>query len=431
MTQQTATILTLALSFVCLVVLIAVIVRMLTVSRGVSQLPDSLLPGIAKELAAREAARSAEYELLKRDINAQVLQSFIGLNDSIQKSLAQNREESAKSTTALSESVENKLRALQTANTENFARLTESTEKKLTEMRATVDEKLQETLNKRLAESFKTVTEHLQSVQTGLGEMKTLASDVGGLKRALTNVKVRGTFGEVQLERILEQMLTPAQYEKNCITKLGSRDPVEFAIKMPGNEGETVLLPVDSKFPTESYYRLLDGYDTGDKAAVELARKTLFAEIRKFARDISTKYTDPPHTTDFAVMFLPTEGLYAEIAQNAELFESLQRDYKITITGPTTISAFLNALSMGFRTLAIEARANEVWNLLASVKTEFSKFAEALSKTQEKIRAADRELDTLVGTRTNMMNRRLRDIALPEGTLPLIESSTEEENVNE
>ncbi|MDR1821600.1 MAG: DNA recombination protein RmuC [Oscillospiraceae bacterium] len=421
MTQQTATIITLALAAVCLAILVAVILRMLTVSRGVSQLPGSLLSSIEKELASREAARSNEYELLKQELRGQVFQSFIGLNDSIQQGLSKNREESARSISALTESVEGKLRNLQSSNTESFIKLTDATEKKLTEMRATVDEKLQETLNRRLAESFKTVTEHLQSVQTGLGEMKTLASDVGGLKRALTNVKVRGTFGEVQLERILEQMLTPAQYEKNVVTKKGSRDPVEFAIKMPGSDGETVLMPIDSKFPTESYYRLLEGYDLGDKAAADAARKALFAEVERFARDISEKYTDPPYTTDFALLFLPTEGLYAEIAQNPELFERIQRKYKITITGPTTVSAFLNALSMGFRTLAIEKRSTEVWNILTEVKTEFGTFADALSKTQKKIREADSELDKLVGTRTNQMQRRLRNIDIDsEDDVPLL-----------
>ncbi|MDR2687675.1 MAG: DNA recombination protein RmuC [Oscillospiraceae bacterium] len=295
-------------------------------------------------------------------------------------------------------------------------RLRAGNEQKLEQIRATVDEKLAQTLERRLAESFKSVSEHLNTVQQGLGEMKTLAADVGGLKRALTNVKVRGTFGEVQLDRILGQMLHPGQVERNAQVKPGSQERVEFALRLPGQEeGQTVYLPIDSKFPTEDYERLLAALESGEKEAVEAARRALALRLRVFARDIRQKYIEPPRTTDFAILFLPTEGLYAEIAQNTELFEGLQRDYKVTVTGPTTLSAFLNALQMGFKTLAIEKRSVEVWRVLGAVKTEFETFARALESAQQKLRAADSELDKLVGTRTNVMARKLREVErLPE-----------------
>lgn len=291
-------------------------------------------------------------------------------------------------------------------------------EQKLDQMRAVVDEKLQRTLERRLAESFKSVSEHLDHVQRGLGEMKTLAADVGGLKKALTNVKIRGTFGEVQLERILEQMLHPGQYEKNAATKPGSQERVEFALRLPGPDGEAVLLPIDSKFPAEDYERLLEGVEEGDKEAIEAAKKALATRMRLFAKEIHQKYIAPPATTDFAILFLPTEGLYAEAAQNPALFESLQRDFRVTITGPTTLAAFLNALQMGFKTLAIEQRSVEVWKVLGAVKAEFETFAAALDSAQKKIRAADNELDNLVGRRTNVMTRKLREVErLPDASL--------------
>ncbi|MDR2753561.1 MAG: DNA recombination protein RmuC [Oscillospiraceae bacterium] len=282
---------------------------------------------------------------------------------------------------------------------------------KLEQMRKTVDERLTKTLNERLSESFRSVSTHLEQVQRGLGEMQSLATDVGGLKKALTNVKIRGTFGEVQLERILDQMLGPGQYEKNAAIKAGSQERVEFALRLPGQTpGETVLLPMDSKFPAEDYERLLLGYDAGDKALIDEARKGLFAKLRLFAKGIHEKYIDVPRTTDFAVLFLPTEGLYAEVAQNAAFFEGLHQDWKVTITGPTTLSAFLNALQMGFKTLAIERRSVEVWKVLGAVKTEFETFSLALQSAQEKIRKADSELDNLVGTRTTAMKRKLREV---------------------
>jgi len=309
--------------------------------------------------------------------------------------------------------------------TQQLELLRAGNEKKLEQMRATVDEKLAQTLERRLAESFKSVSDHLNTVQLGLGEMRALAADVGGIKRTLGNVKLAGILGEVQLERILGQMLHPGQYEKDVCVKPGSRERVEFALRLPGQaDGETVYLPIDSKFPLEPYECLLQAMEDGDKTAVEAARRVLAQRLRVFARDIHGKYIDPPHTTDFAILFLPTEGLYAEVAQNTELFESLQRDFKITVTGPTTLSAFLNALQMGFKTLAIERRSVEVWRVLGAVKTEFETFARALESAQQKLRAADNELDKLVGTRTNVMTRKLREVErLPEEEAQLMLNS--------
>jgi DNA recombination protein RmuC len=301
------------------------------------------------------------------------------------------------------------------SNERKLAQMMQSNGEQLELMRRTVDERLQKTLETRLQESFKAVSAHLESVQRGLGEMQSLASDVGGLKKALTNVKVRGTFGEIQLERILEQMLTVSQYEKNAATKHGSADRVEFALRLPGKGGDqSVFLPIDSKFPIEDYERLLAGYDAGDKALMDAARRNLSINLRNCAKAIHDKYIDPPNTTDFAILFLPTEGLYAEVVQNAELFEQIQHDYKVTVTGPTTLSAFLNALQMGFQTLAIEKRSVEVWQVLGAVRTEFDKFADALQATQKKLRAAEDDLEKLVGTRTTVLQRKLRQVeALP------------------
>jgi DNA recombination protein RmuC len=347
---------------------------------------------------------------------------FRTIQESTEGKLKENREEAGNQMRLLASEIDKRLTTIQDSNQKNHERVNRTleeriqllqtgNEKKLEEMRHTVDEQLQKTLENRLTESFKTVSEHLNNVQQGLGEMKTLASDVGGLKKALLNVKNRGTFGEVQLERILDDMLSPSQFEKNVATKAGSQERVEFAIKLPGQSDEDlVYLPIDSKFPIEDYQRLLDGNENGDREQIDTARKALAQRVKLFAKDIHTKYVDPPGTTEFAILFLPTEGLYAEIVQNVELFETLQRDYRITVTGPTTLAAFLNALQMGFKTLAIEKRSVEVWKVLGAVKTEFNKFSEALAKTQDKIRAADKELDTLVGTRTNVMRRQLRQV---------------------
>tara|TARA_B110000908_G_scaffold58310_1_gene70976 strand:+ start:2176 stop:3537 length:1362 start_codon:yes stop_codon:yes gene_type:complete len=305
----------------------------------------------------------------------------------------------------------------------------------LTKMRETVDEKLQTTLEKRLGESFKLVSERLELVHKGLGEMQTIATGVGDLKKVLSNVKTRGVLGEYQLENILEQLLTSDQYSKNVATKKGSQANVEFAVKLPGKDiDEEIWMPIDSKFPIENYNRLLDAFEEGDKGDIETATKALLKTIESFAKDISEKYIDPPHTTDFAIMFLPVEGLYAEVLRHPGLFEILQRKYRITVTGPTTLSALLNSLQMGFRTLAVQKRSSEVWKTLEAVKTEFSKFSSQLAKVDKQLSSASKSLYDLRNTRTSVMNRKLKDIA----TLDTVEASKilelpneEEENIDD
>jgi DNA recombination protein RmuC len=288
----------------------------------------------------------------------------------------------------------------------------EDNARKLEQMRATVDEKLHDTLEKRLGESFKLVSERLELVQRGLGEMQTLANGVGDLKKVLTNVKTRGTFGEIQLGSLLEQILAPGQYESNVETRCGSGQRVEFALKLPGRDGTSdgmVWLPLDAKFPQEDYLRLVEAQEAADAAAATDARKQLDRSVREMAKTIRDKYLDPPQTTDFGVMFLPTEGLYAEVLRLPGLFETLQRDFKIMVAGPTTLAALLNSLQMGFRTLAIEKRSAEVWNLLGAVRTEFSKFGTILEKTRKKLVEAGNHID-LATTRTRAIERKLRDV---------------------
>ena len=289
---------------------------------------------------------------------------------------------------------------------------------KLEEMRRTVDEKLHATLEQRLGESFKQVSDRLEQVHRGLGEMQTLAAGVGDLKKVLTNVKTRGTWGEVQLEALLEQLLTADQYAKNVATVPKSADRVEFAIKLPGRQDPEgvavpVWLPIDAKFPREDYERLIEAQERGDPVAVEEASRALEGRIRAEARAISEKYVAPPHTTDFALLFLPTEGLYAEVLRRPGLTDTLQRDYRVTIAGPTTLTALLNSLQMGFRTLAIEKRSSEVWQVLGAVKTEFGKFGDVLANTKRQLETVTRSIEA-AETRTRMMNRKLRDVeALP------------------
>jgi DNA recombination protein RmuC len=290
--------------------------------------------------------------------------------------------------------------------------LVKSTELKLEKMRETVDEKLHKTLEERLGQSFKMVSEQLQAVQKGLGEMQTLALGVGDLKKVLSNVKTRGVMGEIQLGNILEQIMAPEQYAANVKTKPGSNDLVEFAIKLPGKDdaGKEVYLPIDAKFPQDDYVRLQTAYDLGDTIGIDIATKSLNASIKKFAKDISEKYIAPPHTTDFGIMFLPLEGLFAEVVRQPELIATLQREYKIIVTGPTTLAAILNSLQMGFKTLAIQKRSSEVWQILSTVKAEFGKFGDVLVKAQKKIQEASSEIDTLVTTRTNSINRQLKNV---------------------
>ncbi|HSV87802.1 MAG TPA: DNA recombination protein RmuC [Bacteroidales bacterium] len=291
-------------------------------------------------------------------------------------------------------------------------KLVESTEKRLDQMRETVDEKLQKTLNERLGQSFELVGKQLESVQKGLGEMQTLAQDVGGLKRVLSNVKLRGGIGEVQLSMLLEQVLAPEQYQANVKTKKGSEDAVEFAIKLPGRDDnqESVYLPIDAKFPKDKYEKLLEAYEQADPAITEQAGRELERTIKQMAAEIRNKYIDPPFTTDFAIMFLPFEGIYAEVVRRASLLEQLQREYKVIVTGPTTLAAILNSLQMGFRTLAIQKRSSEVWTILGAVKKEFENFGGMLEKAQKNIQTASNQIDEVMGKRTRAIQRRLKSV---------------------
>ena len=301
--------------------------------------------------------------------------------------------------------IEQRLEALRTDNAA-----------KLEQMRATVDEKLQATLEQRLGESFKLVSERLEQVHQGLGEMKTLATGVGDLKRVLTNVKSRGGWGEVQLGALLDEMLSPGQFAQNVATRPGSRDVVEYAVKLPGRseDGEPCWLPIDAKFPLDDYQRLQDAIEHADIAAVEASRKALEAFFKVEARKIRDKYVEPPHTTDFAILFIPTEGLYAEAVSRAGLADTLQRDFKVMLAGPMNLAAMLNSLQLGFRTLAIEKRSTEVWRVLGAVKTEFGKFGEILAKTKEKLDQVGKTLDD-AGRKSTTIARKLRDVeALPE-----------------
>lgn len=285
-----------------------------------------------------------------------------------------------------------------------------SMESNLERMRETVDEKLQETLEERISRSFRTVSERLEQVYKGLGEMRTLASGVGDLKKVLSNVKTRGILGEIQLGAILEQILSPDQYEENVRTRSSGNERVEFAVKLPGDGNGTIWLPIDAKFPGDAYANLRDAYDTGDPDTIDRAGKQLETAIRKAAKDIRDKYVEPPYTTDFAIMFLPFEGLYAEVVRRG-MIERLQAEYMINIAGPATMAALLNSLQMGFRTLAIEKHSSEIREVLEAVKTEFARFEVALNKTHEKLGIANKELENLMGTRTNAINRKLRGLS--------------------
>jgi DNA recombination protein RmuC len=310
---------------------------------------------------------------------------------------------------ALAQQQDARLKALD----ENFSRLRQENAQQIENIRHTVDDRLQKTLETKLTQSFGLVNERLEQVYKGLGEMQTIASNVGDLKKILSNVKTRGILGEIQLGAILEQILSPEQYVENVVTRPGSSERVEYAICLPG-DNDTVYLPIDAKFPADTYSALQDAYDTGDKAVIAAAKKRLLTTIASEAKDIHDKYIEVPYTTDFAVMFLPFEGLYAEVVRDG-MIEMLQRKYKVTIAGPTTISALLNSLQMGFNTLAIEKRSSEVWKLLAAVRTEFDTFADVLESTQHRLNQANADLDKLVGVRTRQIQRKLRNVANFEG----------------
>ena len=325
------------------------------------------------------------------------------------------------------EAFDNNIKSFNDLQREKFAQmetkqtdLVKSTETKLESIRVTVEEKLEKTLSERLGQSFETVGKQLMEVQKGLGEMQTIATDVGGLKKVLSNVKLRGGVGEVQLALLLEQILAPNQYDANVRTKKGSTEPVEFAIKLPGSsedESNFVYLPIDAKFPKDTYEHLIAAYENAIPDEVEVATKNLETVIKKMAKDIRDKYLDPPNTTDFAIMFLPFESIYAEVIRRSSLIDQLRTDYKITVAGPTTLMAILNSLQMGFRTLALQKRSSEVWKVLGNVKKEFENFGGLLEKAQKNIQTGLGQLDDVVGTRTRAINRELRNVE----SLPAVE----------
>lgn len=314
---------------------------------------------------------------------------------------------------------EQKLDNIRSTMEKRLGSIQEDNNKRLDEMRQIVDEKLQRTLNERMTQSFQLVNERLEQVYKGLGEMQSLAVGVGDLKRVLSNVKTRGILGEIQLSAILQEMLAPEQYEENVVTSLKGRDRVEFAIKIPAEDGGSVLMPIDSKFPVDAYNELMDAYDSADPARVSAAGEALKARIKGFAKDIRDKYIDPPYTTEFGIMFLPTEGLYAE-AVKLGLVEKLQREYRISIAGPSIMAALLNSLQMGFRSVAIQKRSGEVWKVLSAVKTEFNRFEEVLTHTQRQLIKANDDLDKLIGVRTRQIRSSLRKVTeMPEAEVRL------------
>lgn len=323
----------------------------------------------------------------------------------------------AKQVETMSAGMDKRMAEIRATMETRLGAMQEDNNKRLSQIEVTVNEKLQKTLDERVANSFKTVSEQLEQVYKGLGEMHALATGVGDLKKVLSNVKSRGILGEMQLDRILEDILTPAQYDKNVITKKGSKDPVEFAVKLPSKDDDAayIYMPIDSKFPLERYAALQDAYEQGDATAINAASAQLEAFIKENAKKIREKYIDPPHTTEFGIMFLPTEGLYAEVVRRTELVSFISSKYHINVAGPSTVSALLNSLQMGFKTLAIEKRSHEVWKILAAVKTEFVKFEKELSSLQKNLEKASDSIETLVMTRTRLMMSKLKKVEeLPE-----------------
>jgi len=389
-----------------------------------------------------DVARGREESAASARQDRQELQSaFKALWDSMHKQMASMAEMQrnhleglTNELTGLTQSNEQKLETVRSAIEAQLNLIREDNAKQLEQMRATVDEKLQGTLEKRLGESFKQVSERLEQVHQGLGEMQALASGVGDLKRVLTNVKTRGTWGEIQLEALLEQILSPEQYARNVKPNEASEAIVEFAIKLPGRDddgGAPVWLPIDAKFPTEDYQRLIDAQENADPAAADLAAKMLASRIRASAKDICEKYLCPPATTDFGIMYLPTEGLYAEVARRPELIEGIQRDYRVVVAGPTTFAALLNSLQMGFRTLAIQQRSSEVWKLLGAVKTEFGKFGDILDGVKKKLDQASSTMDD-AARRSRAIERKLRKVEeLPAGESELLLGTNGEGEMDE
>lgn len=396
---------------------VCVVLLVLILKKSPQSLSDERLASLRRELVAeqREARREAQSniavmsDMLSKSQDGAFTRQDARM-DALTRGVSQSLSVIDERFKSFSLQSEQKLDNIRVSMERSLSALQLDNNRQLERMRATVDEKLQQTLEEKLTKSFGLVSERLEQVYKGLGEMQTLAVGVGDLKKVLSNVKTRGILGEIQLGAIIEQMMSPEQYDTEVPTRHDSRERVEYAVKIPSDEGGHIYLPIDAKFPLDTYSALVDAYDAADPAAVETAAKQLVARIRQEAKDIRDKYVDPPFTTDFAILFLPIEGLYAEVVRRG-LVESLQRDFKISIAGPTTMAALLNSLQMGFRTLAIQKRSGEVWRVLGQVKTEFDSFAGVLALTQQRLAQANSELDKLVGVRTRQIQRRLKDVS--------------------
>ena len=378
------------------VILLAVLIVIVLISNK-NKVDEQYL---ARQISADISRQQSD---LRQELTAQTQNSVGAMGGMLEQRLQGFAAENQRSLNSIRDTVEKRLNEIQTDNA-----------RQLDEMRSTVDEKLNKSLDEKFSNSFSLVSQRLEQVYKGLGEMQNLAVGVGDLKKVLSNVKTRGILGEIQLGSILAEILSPTQYEENAATKQGSRNRVEFAVKLPADEGGFIYLPIDSKFPGDTYLALRDAVESGDKAQIEVCEKALLGTIRNEAKDIHDKYIDPPHTTDFAVMFLPFEGLYSEVV-NRGMVEELQHKYKVSIAGPSTMAALLNALQMGFRTLAVQKRSAEVWDVLRSVKKEFDSFADVLEKTQTRLDQANKELDNLVGVRTRQMQKQLAKVGTDEG----------------
>jgi len=402
----------LILASICAVLLFAVTVLLL-------RRPNSATKDDLEDLAQSQNRMHREWIDSQTRLRQELTNGVQNSVSALGRLIGENQQNAA-------EQQENRLRSFESANEQKLEQIRETMERRLARMQAdnnerlesmqhVVDEKLQKTLETRMTQSFQMVSERLEQVYKGLGEMQTLASGVGDLKKVLSNVKTRGILGEIQLEAILREILAPEQFETNVVTKRGSRDRVEFAIRLPADDGETVYLPIDSKFPGDTYAALQDAYDSGSADQIRAAVSILHQKIKQEAKDIHDKYIDPPNTTEFAIMFLPFEGLYAEVV-NRGLVEELQRMYRVNIAGPSTMAALLNSLQMGFRTIAIQKRSGEVWQVLGAVKTEFEKFESVLKSSQHRLNQVNDELDKLIGTRTRSIMRSLRNVERMEDT---------------
>ena len=410
-------ILTVSLLVVTILLIIILILRK-------NKTPEIDITPLAEQVEKLEKSLKEEFHYLREDHR---------------NTARENREEQSKSLyelrTEFQNSFSRNMQSFQELQKERFAEmdkrqqeLIKNTEKRLEDIRATVDEKLQKTLNERIGQSFEMVGKQLEHVQKGLGEMHSLAQDVGGLKKVLSNVKMRGNIGEIQLEMLLEQILAPEQYDANVKTKKGSDTVVEFAVKLPGkdDDNQCVYLPIDAKFPKDAYDQLLEAYESDDPARIEAASRNIESTIKTMGKEIREKYLDPPFTTDFGIMFLPFESIYAEVVRRSQLMEQLQREYKVIVTGPTTLAAILNSLQMGFRTLAIQKRSSEVWRVLGAVKTEFTKFGGLLEKAQKNIQTAGNQIEEVMGKRTRAIQRRLNTVeALPASEAGLLMGNME------